>query len=179
MAYSDYGGYAYKNGEHIYARSDFTVTPDGGFESPGMFPGFGAIAAGKSVEEAKQIRTYPNGHAVLGDGPIFVTLYKQSHTAVYNGLEEVAAFSPYDRERDYEWIEGPQTLEIDGHKITVHYLNEENAYQFVRLEQPNGDVWHGWSGYGVGAGLEDCGYGFSTQLQCDRLVEIWPDAIAA
>jgi hypothetical protein len=30
------------------------------------------------------------------------------------------------------------------------------------LEQSNGTVWHGFSGYGVGAGLEDAGYGYST-----------------
>ena len=30
MAYSDYGGYAYRNGERVRERSDYTITPDGG-----------------------------------------------------------------------------------------------------------------------------------------------------
>ena len=33
--------------------------------------------------------------------------------------------------------------------------------------------WHAFSGYGVGAGLEDAGYGFSTQGCEDRLWELF------
>jgi hypothetical protein len=39
-------------------------------------------------------------------------------------------------------------------------------------------VWHGWSGYGVGAGLEDCGYGYSTEDREDVLRALWPESIA-
>jgi len=45
----------------------------------------------------------------------------------------------------------------------------------VQLEQPDGTVWHGWSGYGVGAGLEDAGYGYSTDACERRLWEIFQE----
>lgn len=189
MAYSDYGGYAYRNREHLIQRSDFTLTPDGGFGVPGMYPGFAAIACGKSKEEVEKLRDYPNGHAVLGDGPIFVCLYKQSTLRLYRGFEEVdtgdIVTTPGAKVEEHDWLgrkrrwvdddpfkasEEPCVLEIDGHKITVYWRVEDNHYQYVQLEQPDGTVWHGWSGYGVGAGLEDCGYGYSTD---DREAELW------
>ena len=35
MAYSDYGGYAYRNGKRVEARSDATISPEGDvFGSP-------------------------------------------------------------------------------------------------------------------------------------------------
>ena len=61
-------------------------------------------------------------------------------------------------------------LHVDGHRTTVYFREEDNHYQYVELLQPDGVVWHGWSGYGVGAGLEDCGYGFST---ADREAKVW------
>ena len=66
MAYSDYGGYVYRNGERVEERSDWTFTPDGGFESSGSYPGFTAIIKGMNEEEARKLRNYPSGHAVLG-----------------------------------------------------------------------------------------------------------------
>ena len=47
MAYSDYGGYAYRNGERVDDRSDATITPDGDtYGTPGSYPGFALLAAG-------------------------------------------------------------------------------------------------------------------------------------
>lgn len=39
--------------------------------------------------------------------------------------------------------------------------------------------WHGWSGYGVGAGLEDAGYGYSTDEREERLWELFEHPVAA
>jgi len=55
MAYSNWGGYAYKNGIHIPDRSDCTIKPDEIFSSPGMWPGFALAAASSSSEELKKI----------------------------------------------------------------------------------------------------------------------------
>ncbi len=74
MAYSDYGGYAFRNGERVEDRSDFVLTPDGGFGTPGSYPGFAMIAAGINP---KPLLDNPMSHACLGDGPLFVGLYKQ------------------------------------------------------------------------------------------------------
>jgi hypothetical protein len=64
MAYSDYGGYAYRNGKRVEDRSDATISPDGDvFGSPGIWPGFAAYAAGGKDEYEKR-REWPSGHAV-------------------------------------------------------------------------------------------------------------------
>lgn len=173
MAYNDYGGYAYKNGKRVVERSDFTITPDGGFESPGMWPGFGAIMQGKSKEEVAKICEYPNGHAVLGDGPIFVVLYKQSSLTVYRGLELVENTPQNDWNADADQA---ASFMVDACRIDVHWREEDNFYQYVRLEQPDKNVWHGWSGYGVGAGLEDSpDHPFSTPDREATLKSIWPE----
>lgn len=183
MAYSDYGGYAYKNGERIEERSDFTIMPDGsGVGTPGSYGGFVAIAAGASAEEVRKFVSYPQHHAVLGDGPFYVGLHKQTSTLFYRGQERLNdveyidsscadAIKSYEHDGvvtryiDSDWSVDngkPLVFNIDGNKVDVIYANTDNYYQFVRLTQPDGTVWSGFAGYGVGAGLEDADYGFST-----------------
>lgn len=185
MAYSDYGGYAFRNGVRVAERSDAVLSPEGIKSTPGQWPGW-------TLPEGRAGGSY---HVLLGDGPIFVGLYKQSSLSVHRLGERIdllsiaqdlpaeAIWTPegggkrYLDESYFKDRQLPCVLEIDGHRIMVRWIEEENHYQFVRLEQPDGNVWHGWSGYGVGAGLVEAGYGFSTQAQNQRLVEFWPDAI--
>lgn len=192
MAYSDYGGYAYRNGVRVEERSDATITPEGDtFGTPGSWPGFAMLAAGVDMEEVKKRTEWPNGHAVIGDGPVYVALYKQSYTPVYRAFEKVdtdalirakypeavkrSQYSDSDYVDDDYFRDNniPIEIEVEGCKITIRYTYEDNYYQYVKLEQPDGNVWHGWSGYGVGAGLEDCGYGFSTDEREDMLWELF------
>lgn len=197
MAYSDYGGYAYRNGERVVERSDYTIAPDGdNFGTPGSWPGFAMMAAGLSQEEVQKRIQWPHGHAVLGDGPIYVVLYKQSSVRVFkipDELDVVDLVTGPLHTRSYKDGEGkdrkclssapyieneePCVIEVDGWKLTVRFMEEDNFYVYARLEQPDGAIWHGWSGYGVGAGLEDCGYGFSTSERERTLTAFWPDAI--
>lgn len=192
MAYSDYGGYAYRNGVRVEERSDFTITPDGGFGTPGAYPGFAMIAAGASQDAVMQAMSYPRGHAVLGDAGLFVTLYKQSSVEAYRGMEpvnigalirakypeavKVTEHSPdgYINLGYFRSIDPPCELEIDGHKLSIHWTHTDNYYVFAQLVQPDGTVWTGFSGYGVGAGLED--YGYSTDEQVDTLFALFPEA---
>lgn len=175
MAYSDYGGYAFRNGVRVEERSDFTVTPEGGFGTPGCYPGFAVLGAGGSQAQAMAVAALPSGHAVLGDGPIFVTLYKQSSVGVYrvadgvvSEIKGVPARQNWDGSDDEA-----ATFEVDGHKLTIHFTEEDNFYCYAQLEQPDGVVWHGWSGYGVGAGLEEAGYGYSTPERTERCAELF------
>ncbi len=180
MAYSDYGGYAYRNGERVLERSDWTLTPDGGFGTPGSWPGFALIAAGRPEAEVRELVNRPHFHAALGDGPLYVGLYKQSTVQLYLGMDQgdldplVRAKYP-DAVKPWTFREGdyvdddyfrdkdiPCVVEVDGHTLSIRHTHEDNYYVYAELRQPDGVVWHGFSGYGVGAGLEDCGYGFST-----------------
>ena len=146
MTYSDYGGYAYLNGIHITERSDTSI----------------------KIDSTTEI----DGHVVLGDGPIYVVLYKQS-VIIYRGGEQLKTFSyPLDITDDCVINE---FLNIDHHNISIYLTYEDNYYVYAKLEQPNGNTWYGFSGYGVGAGLEDAGYGYSTEDRIDTLSDLFPD----
>lgn len=175
MAYSDYGGYAYKNGKRVEDRSDATITPEGDtYGTPGSFPGFSLLAAGVPRAEVMQRIEWPSGHAVLGDGPVYLVLRKIYADLYYNAERQEL---PIDRD-DYEVNEVRRTVELEGCKVELVYTREDNCYVYARLTQPDGNVWHGWSGYGVGAGLEEAGYRFSTSDREDTLVQLWPESIA-
>lgn len=187
MAYSDYGGYAYKNGKRVEDRSDAVLSPEGVQSTPGQWPGW-------TLEVGRNGGSF---HALLGDGPIFVGLYKQSSVTVSRLGEEIdpttllqkpepGAIKEYQSEGKtvhyldsdhFREADKPCVLEVDGCKIEITWQEEDNYYVYVRLTQPDGNVWCGWSGYGVGAGLEDCGYGFSTSEREQSLLSLWPDAI--
>ncbi len=203
MAYSSYGGYAFRNGERCVERSDAVIT-DRAETVPGMWPGFAFAAQGLSPEEAhKEIwkQKNPHGHVVLGDGPLHVGLYKQSDVwAWFDGKqldllkhgidlpEEIirtewwsgAPCEPHIDPTDWAERGGFEPVRFDfpdGSRLDVVWTVQDNHYVYARLEHPDGTVWAGWSGYGVGAGLEDCGWGFSTEERNQGLVRIWPDAI--
>lgn len=175
MAYSDYGGYAYRNGKRVEERSDATITPDGDtYGTPGSYPGFALLAAGVPPTEVQKRIEWPSGHAVLGDGPVYLVLRK-TYATLYRGPEQQNL--PIDRD-DYEANEVRRSVELDGYTVELVYTQEDNYYAYVRMTQPDGSVWCGWSGYGVGAGLEDAGYGFSTSDREATIKNIWPESIA-
>lgn len=186
MSYSDYGGYAYRNGKHIIDRSDATITSAGDvFGIPGLWPGFVKDFVG---EEAK---SWPSGHVVLGDGPIYVVLYKQSNIRIYRWLEQldlleilpdeyshlIKTFQYDDSGKKYFDCDNDKChFDVDGYRIDYITEYTNNFYQYAKLTQPDGVVWAGWSGYGVGAGLEDAGYGYSTEYCENRIKKIYPEA---
>jgi hypothetical protein len=173
MAYSDYGGYAYRNGKRVEERSDAVISPDGAvFSSPGMWPGFAAFAEGGEAEYKKR-QEWTASHVILGDGPVYLALYK-SNAYLYYGLKKQDL--PIDNE-DYNANEVRRTVEFEGCSVELVYMKEDNHYVYARLTQPNGNVWHGFSGYGVGAGLEDAGYGFSTADREETLRNLWSESI--
>lgn len=197
MAYSDYGGYAYRNGDRIPDRSDAVITADmTNLGEEGAYPGFVAIAKGMSAEQFEEARAASvDGHVVLGDGPVLIAMYKQTSFSVHvlsDGKFTIvdlleagkdlpdAAISEYDGKRHFSsWNlankdVGKVQFEVAGHQIEALFEESDNYYQFARLTQPDGVVWTGFSGYGVGAGLEDCGYGYSTSRCARRLAEVFP-----
>lgn len=182
MAYSDYGGYAYKNGTRVVERSDAVLTPEGLKSTPGAWPGW-------SLEEG---RSGGSHHVILGDENVYVTMYKQSSLGILSLNEPINllelmrqtypesikkyTFEGHENEEYVDWDmyqDKMVTLEISNHKLEIYREESDNYYQYVRLTQPNGDVWTGFSGYGVGAGLENAGYGFSTSDQEKRLRDLF------
>lgn len=192
MAYSDYGGYAYRNGERVEDRSDCTITPDGDtFGTPGSWPGFAAMLLSQSKEELEMRLDYPTGHVVLGDGPIYLVLRKQSSFEIYRGFDcldtvdlvvnaEDGDIAEYNGQKwlDTDRFENERVcvFEVDGCRIELWWERDDNYYQYACLTQPDGTAWAGWSGYGVGAGLEDAGYGYSTAARDRQVRRIFPQA---
>ena len=179
MAYSDYGGYAYKNGERVVERSDAAITADMAVGTPGMYPGF-----------SQELRECPMGHAILGSGPIYVLLYKQSSIGVYRNQEHIEllqiAVDPLTVSWEVDgkvatWIDDDEyrdsgkilTARVDGVTIFIRWIEDDNYYVNVALIEPDGTEWMGFSGYGVGAGLEDAGYGYSTADCESKLFDGW------
>ena len=185
MAYSDYGGYAYRDGRHIPERSDAVITAEGIKSTCGMWPGW-------TIPESREGGSY---HALLGDGEILVGLYKQSSLSLFlNGedfpiLGVIKAKYPesikaYDGKEYWDsdyFRDNELTMAVDvgPHKLEAFFEYSDNYYLFVRLTQEDGAVWTGWSGYGVGAGLEDAGYGFSTDSVAQNAVSHWERLDAA
>jgi hypothetical protein len=166
MAYSDYGGYAYRNGKRMPERSDCKITPLG------------------IVKE-------PEFHVIIGEKPIYICLYKQTYIS-YRDVERERDLILLVKDKDAidEYLgklyinseklrkaNKPLLMDGFGYKTTVWWKEEDNIYQYIRAEHCEGTIWHGWSGYGVGAGLEDGSRGYSTKDREKTLLSIWPDAI--
>ena len=165
MAYGNYGGYAYRNGKKVPERSDTIVE---GFD--------------KEIGQS---------HVVLGDGPVYLTLHRQGTFYILCGNEIVDPVDVLDSSDPDAIVEGRHTINYDyfcktgkpmvfnvrGHRIEVMHTHEDNYYQYAKLELPDGNVWHGWSGYGVGAGFEDQDLGYSTTERDHMLCKLWPEAI--
>lgn len=186
MAYSDYGGRVYRNGERREDRCDAVLSPEGIQSTPGSWPGW-------TIESARNANCY---HALLGDGPIFVGMMKQSFISIRRYDVAVPLLSCLKEQIEggvQEWdetrlnhdawrkAERTAEFEVDGHKIEVRWMEEDNYYVYVRLTHPDHTVWTGWSGYGVGAGLEDdeTGFsdrGFSSAERDKMLAEIFPSS---
>ncbi len=189
MAYSDYGGKAYRDGVWREDRSDCVILPtEELFSSPGLWPGFAALLEGKTAGEAADIANSPSGHAVLGDGPIYLVLYKQSSVRVYRGFDELEFFTLLDS-ADQEallWFEDtsyiddeqyrnikPLIFSVDGCQITIYWTYEDNYYVYAQLIQPDGTCWQGWSGYRVGIGFDEREEDYSSADRDETLRELF------
>ncbi len=178
MAYSDYGGYVYRNGKRIIERSDWTITEDEkGFESPGVYPGFTAILN----DRQDVINNHAYGHAVLGTGPFHIMLYKQSDVSVYYGINKLSTYNfPWEVMKENStcgftayYLGDDIYFKYNGYEVNIIWTNEDNFYVYAELKEPDGTLWHGFSGYGVGAGLEQCGYGFDTEDRIKKLSKLF------
>lgn len=195
MAYSDYGGKAYRNGVWVEDRSDCVILPsEEMFSSPGMWPGFAMLTAGATWKQVADLTNLPTGHAILGDGPIYLVLYKQSTVKLYRGFEEVDIISLLDTQKAhlfsydhdfYTYIyidtdtyaikQEPLIFTIDGHEITIWWTCEDNFYVYAQLRQPDGTCWQGWSGYRVGVGFNEDEEMYSSTKRDETMRELFSE----
>lgn len=163
MAYSDYGGYAYRNGKLALDGCDVSL-PD----NSGMI------------------------HVLLGDESLRLGLYKQLGGALYWKNRKVGKVyydiwgncfcSGVDGYTEWDTVEEGDSLTLGVYRIVMHhteitvcYVDSDNYYQYAQLRQPNGTIWAGFSGYGVGAGFENGGYA-STDDCIARLKSEFPES---
>ena len=157
MAYSDYGGYAYRNGDRVEERSDCSLKPDGTVVgSPGQYPPFAAEARGEDMFDCMKL---PTGHVVLGDSPIFVALHKYFSVYIYRGGELVDAIHP-----DTEfWDNNKTSNEVESHAVrTVDFVEIDVVFRhtaeggfgcYVEVQQADSTIWHGWTASVAGVRL--------------------------
>lgn len=149
MALCDYGGFAYRSGRLQTQRCDTTLSSAVLGKNPDRpFDGF--------------------YHVVLGDGPLYLGLYKQtsydtwlkrrSQPVQLDLTSRELDLSNYNLQLDHlvELREPPQEFKCARHRVVIFQVEDDGEiFQYARLEQPDGVVWHGWSGYHVGKGFED------------------------
>jgi hypothetical protein len=163
MSYGEYGGRVYRDGVRIRSREDAPICVQW------------------------------SCHAVLGDGPVKLGLYKQADVFVFLDGKKldvldllvdppegaVMQIGTGDDPLDVLDTEvfrrsgRPCVMEAGGCRMEVFFTDEDNYYQYARLTQPDGMVWLGWSGYGVGTG-DDAYYGDYSAAERDRrLMELF------
>lgn len=186
MAYSDYGGLAYKNKELRTDHCDVILFSEGDPDPKKHYPYFfGENRDGK----------FPNAHVSLGDQDMRVMLYKQSWFEIWYKGEKLDPFellttgskravkdfeTDYKDDNDKPYFNSDAFLEKEKkaifkfkkYKIELFWEHTDNYYIYGKLTQPDKSVWIGFSGYGIGNGLDDS-YGYSTKEKEDRMFEIF------
>ena len=182
MSYSGYGGHTYLNRQRIPERSDCCIKPDGEMVStPGALPEWDAFWSRADRQEMESLMAPQavTGHAVLGSGHIKLALYKQTDIYVVingariisldPGIDSIKAENP-----DENGIFSRSAMLI-GKDTTarVFWVITDNYYQYVELEEPDGSLWHGFSGYSVGPGFKEGEEGCSTEACEKKLASIF------
>ncbi|MFW6015274.1 MAG: hypothetical protein ACOCRK_02405 [bacterium] len=159
MAYSNWGGHAYKNGKKIIERSDCQLSGKEIQSTPGIYPGFIHGLDNRSF------------HVIMGDQDLLIGLYKVDILFIYEDCQK-EIIDIIDRDRysycidetkiDNETIEFfnkdkftyDNILDINykGHNIQIVWHDDPCEYVTVKMLQNNKDIWIGYSGMYIGAG---------------------------
>ncbi len=154
MAYSNWGGYGYRNGIRQPSRSDASVMPDGTvWQDTSAWPPFADLVAQYGEDEAWRRTSGPGGHVVLGDGPFFVHMYK-----LY--LEYSIGNRSRPGNPSGNGLQDDRPIIFKKHRITGRSVQFRHGFEMqelmtVHVLQPNGVHWHGWVTCSAGAGFEE------------------------
>jgi hypothetical protein len=131
MAYGNWGAFVYKNGQRMSDWQDQTPYRETELQQ-GYWQAFGPREG-----------LVPH-HAVLGEGRVRLCGYKCYPVLFLDGNRVEM------KEMDDEYAEDEGDLE----GFHWSYSMSDNQVE-LRLLCPNGDLWNGTSGYGMGTGYED------------------------
>ena len=144
MAYGNWGGRAYRNGEHMPNREDNTPYREE------------ELAAGYYQVLGPQKPGIQTQHVTLGSQRVRLCGYKCYPGLFLDGVR--LALEPFFIEDYWGESNGDNGKgEIEGYKFEWAQW-EDPAQVELRLVEPDGTVWTGFSGYGIGAGHDPDDY---------------------
>ena len=109
----------------------------------------------------------------LESGPVYVCLHKSHSITVHSNTNKLLCPRiPHDDLDEHDYWGCIQFMEYE---LRFRSVLTDNYYIFAELKEPDNTFWTGFSGYGVGAGLEDSEYHpFDTQMVVDELMKTFP-----
>ena len=139
MAYGNWGGNVFRNGERMTNWEDQTPYKET------------EVAAGYAQAFLRNAVGLNPHHAVLGDKRVRFCGYK-SHPVLFVDGNEVD-LAPYSKGKPEDYF-APGEGEIEGYKF--HWTMDDSPEMVnLTLIEPDGTEWIGFSGYGMGAGFDD------------------------
>jgi hypothetical protein len=140
LAYGNWGGRAYRNGEHQPAHEDSTPHREGDVQA-GYWQAFG-----------RREGLDPH-HVSLGAMRLRLCAYKSFPVLYVDG--EKVSLDPYTTERmDDLGFKTSGYGEIDGYRFAWVQNTDPDRVNLMLIE-PDGKIWTGFSGYCMGAGYDD------------------------
>jgi len=157
MAYGNWGAKVWRNGKPCPERCDVPVfrEPIIGYDEPGVQKFWTELlrlkAEGKLAEGDPRLHPF---HCVLGDGPVRLVGYK-NWGKLYIIDSEKPIRSDLGLGEEYECTKEEFEHEYKGKKYKIFAEGREDPYRvLLRLEEPDGTVWHAVSGYTLGEGFD-------------------------
>lgn len=142
MAYGNWGGNVFRNGERMTNWEDQTPYKES------------EVAAGYAQAFLRSAEGFNPHHAVLGEKRVRLCGYKSYARLFVDGQE--VDLAPYEKRTEdmKAWDRAPGYGEIDGYKFQWTTRSDPERVD-LSLVEPDGTLWSGFSGFGMGAGYED------------------------
>ena len=137
MAYGNWGGRAYRNGVEVPSHEDNTPYRED------------EIAAGYWQAFGRSDGIEPQ-HVTLGGSRVRLCGYKNYPVLFMDG--NAVDLEPFKTE-EYRYLTSGRG-EIEGYAFEWE-MDDDPSKVTLKLTEPDGTVWTGFSGYGMGAGWDD------------------------
>jgi hypothetical protein len=138
MAYGNWGGHVYRNGQRMEAWEDNTP-----YRETELTAGY--------AQAFLRDQGYDPHHAILGEKRVRLCGYKDSPILYVDGQQ--VDLAPYRTTDPDDWDENEGNGEIDGYRFNWSYDWGEQRLDLMLIE-PDGTTWTGFGGYMIGAGFD-------------------------